>query len=122
MVFLGWMVFITSLSLFSFSIGGEDKIWFPHLDKIVHFTFHFGIIVFGVLVLREHAPQQWSWKKRISLLLLFSLVYGVLIEVLQWAMTFDRSAEIWDVLANSAGAVSGGLLIQKNRSRIRRLK
>ena len=120
-VFIGWMVLITSLSLFSFSTE-EDKIEFPHLDKIVHFSFHFGILVLGALFLGEVAPQSWDWRKKITFLLLFSLSYGISIELLQWIMPFERSAEFWDVLANLAGAVMGGLLIQSNRSLIDRLK
>ena len=69
MLFLGWMVLITSLSLFSFSDEGERRIWFPHLDKLVHFTFHAGILVLGALALSETHFQQWSWRKRITLLL-----------------------------------------------------
>lgn len=122
MLFLGWMVLITSLSLFSFSDEGERRIWFPHLDKIVHFTFHVGILVLGALALNETHFQQWSWRKRITLLLVFSISYGLLIELLQWIMPFDRSAEFWDVLANLTGALVGGLLIQSSRSLIDRLK
>ncbi len=121
-LFIGWMVLITSLSLFSFSSEEEDRIWFPNLDKVVHFTFHFVILVLGVLFLNETTSQGWDWKKKIRALFIFSITYGLLIEVLQWLMPFDRSAEVWDVLANLGGATMGGLLIQKNRSLIDRLK
>ncbi|MEE4247528.1 MAG: hypothetical protein V2I33_19140, partial [Kangiellaceae bacterium] len=60
LLFIGWMVFITSLSLFSFSSEGEEEIWFPHLDKVVHFTFHFIIIVLGMLFLNEVVPEKWN--------------------------------------------------------------
>jgi VanZ family protein len=116
------MVLITSLSLFSFSSESEKKIWFPHLDKCVHFTFHFVLMVLGAFFLKEAVSNSWDWNKRLKTLFVFSLCYGLLIELLQWVMPFDRSAEIWDVLANLAGAVAGGLLIQKNRSLIDRLK
>ena len=116
------MVLITSSSLFSFSIEGEDGIWFPHLDKIVHFIFHFVILVLGAFALNEIAPAKWNWTKRIIFLLIFSVSYGLLIELLQWVMPFDRFPEFWDVLANIAGALTGSLLIQKNRSLIERLK
>ena len=121
-LFLGWMVLITSLSLFSFSEEREETIWFPHLDKIVHFTFHLGILILGTFSLREMMPKQWHRRNTIAILLLFSVGYGLLIELLQWLMPFDRSAEFWDVLANLTGALTGGLLIQKNRSLIERLK
>ncbi len=121
-LFIGWMVFITSLSLFSFSSEKEDDLWFPHLDKMVHFTFHLMILILGALSLKEMAPKLWNGRNGIAILLLFSVSYGLLIEFLQWVMPFDRSAEFWDVLANLTGAFMGGLLIQKNRSLIERLK
>lgn len=121
MIFIGWMVLITSLSLFSFSNDTEERIWFPHLDKIVHFSFHFGILILGYLFLTERTKNSWGLRKRIGLLILFSFGYGLLIEGLQWLMPFGRSAEYCDVLANLSGAVMGGLLIQTNRSRIDRL-
>lgn len=122
MLFVGWMVLITSLSLFSFSDDGEDIISIPHLDKMVHAAFHFGIVVLGAFFLNEAAPKFWSWTKRIVLLLTFSLFYGGLIELLQWLLPFDRSAEVLDVFANFSGAVLGGLLIQRKHSLIDRLK
>lgn len=122
LLFIGWMVFITSLSLFSFSSEGEDEIWFPHLDKVVHFTFHFIIIVLGVLFLNEVVLEKWDSRKKIKSVFTFSISYGLLIELLQWSMPFDRSAEVWDVLANVLGAIMGSLLIQKYRSLIDRLK
>ena len=116
------MVLITSLSLFSFSVDTEETIWFPHLDKAVHFTLHLVIVVLGVLFIGETEKNVWQWRKKLVFLLFFSLSYGLTIEFLQWVMPLDRSAEIWDVLANTSGALVGGLLIQTNRSRIEGLK
>ena len=116
------MVVITAFSLFSFSSEGEERIWFPHLDKVAHFIFHFGILVLGALAINKIAPKKWEWTQKIIYLLIFSIGYGLLIELLQWVMPFDRSAEFWDVMANLTGALMGGLLIQKNHSLIERLK
>lgn len=109
---------ITSLSLFSFSSEGEDRIWFPNLDKIVHAVFHFFLVVLGVLFLKENSHKPLSIGKRVSYIIGFSIGYGVLIELLQSIMPFGRTAEVWDVLANLTGAIMGGLLIQRYRSLI----
>ena len=111
-------MFITSLSLFSFSSEGEDRIWFPNLDKIVHIAFHFFLVILGVLSLKENFRKHLSIGKRVGLRIGFSIGYGLLIELLQSIMPFGRTAEIWDVLANLTGAVMGGLLIQRYRSLI----
>ena len=65
---MGWLVLISSLSLFSFSVEGEDKIWFPHLDKVVHAGFHFGIMILGALFLSEVRFKPWEWRKKIGFL------------------------------------------------------
>ena len=117
-LFIGWLVLVTSLSLFSFSSEGEDRIWFPNLDKIVHIAFHFFLVILGVLFLKENFRKHLSIGKRVSLLIGFSIGYGLLIELLQSIMPFGRTAEVWDVLANLTGAIMGGLLIQRYRSLI----
>lgn len=109
---------ITSFSLFSFSSEGEERIWFPHLDKIVHVAFHFFLVILGVLFLKENFHKHLSMGKRVGFPIAFSISYGLLIELLQSLMSFGRTAEIWDVLANLTGALMGGLLIQRYRSLI----
>lgn len=121
-LFIGWMVLITSLSLFSFSQDDEDTVWFPHLDKVVHFTFHFVIVFLGAFFLNEIFPNKFSKQKGILGLLVFSFVYGCTIEGLQYILPYNRSAEFWDVLANSVGGLVGGLLIYKCSSLIGRIK
>ena len=92
------------------------------MDKVVHFVFHLVILVLGYVSLTEINVFNRDWRKKVSALVLFSLAYGLLIELLQWVMPFDRAAEFWDVMANLIGAITGGLLIQRNRSLIERLK
>lgn len=112
---------ITSLSLFSFS-DKESEIWFPHLDKIVHFTFYLVLVLLGAFSFREVIKRPSLVKNQGMILFGFSLVYGMLIELLQHIMPYNRSAEVWDMLANFAGALTGTLLIQRYSSLIDRLK
>lgn len=97
---IGWTVLIAVLCLVkftdlpSFGVSGADK--------YVHFTFHF---VFTILW------GFYSWlksnEKRISkivIVLIISLCFGILIEILQETCTTTRHADIFDVLANFTGA------------------
>ena len=113
LLYISWMVLITLLSLFRFSEVDVGEIAFPNLDKIVHFVFYFFAVVLGMYCLAERRGDRFSVKKAWLALVLLSIGYGVLIEGLQWIMPFDREADIWDIVANSLGAVLGGLLIQK---------
>ena len=84
----------------SFGVSGADK--------YVHFTFHF---VFTLLwgyyfFLKQNKLES----KKIGIIILISLSYGILIEFLQEVFTTTRHADIFDVLANLTGATMAYLL------------
>ncbi|MEM8507838.1 MAG: VanZ family protein [Bacteroidota bacterium] len=110
------MVCITLLSLFSFSAGDNVGFEFPHQDKVVHFIFYFVATVLGVRCLEERSEGKQNGKNNTFRVIVFSIVFGIIIEGLQWVMPYDREGDFWDVLANAVGAITGGLLVQKYRS------
>ncbi|MRI02481.1 hypothetical protein GH721_18195 [Kriegella sp. EG-1] len=109
--FIVWLVFVTYSSLSSFS--GVDTSSFsiniPNLDKIVHFVFYFNVSVLGVLFIWEHQHWRISLQKAILLMFCFAVIYGIIIEVLQYSFTTDREGDILDAIANSFGGVIGVL-------------
>lgn len=112
------------LSLFSLSglrldTGNLD---IPYADKVTHFIFYalFGIL--GCLFLRERTKGKMQLGKAIKRIALSAIGYGIFIEVLQYAVTVDRMAELGDVLANSLGAIAGVGLIWWYFSKERPLK
>lgn len=122
-LFISWVVVITILSLFSFpEIDNEIGIVIPYIDKVTHFIFHLTFVVLGCLFLKEKRRETFKLNKGILIILFAAILYGILIEVLQYVMPFGRAAEIWDILANTMGALFGGLLIKKYFSLTRKLK
>ncbi len=107
------MVLITLLSLFRLSGVDVGDIAFPNLDKLVHFVFYFFAVVLGMFCLAERKGSGFTLKRGLLITVLFSIGYGMLIELLQWIMPFEREADAWDILANTIGAILAGLLIQK---------
>lgn len=100
--FICWMVFISILSLASFEDVDTPTIDLPQFDKVVHFFFYFIAAVLGLLsfkILRKG--------KQVSVILGLLVLYGILIEVLQYKYIPERSGEIWDIFANSLGVISG---------------
>lgn len=81
----------------------------PHFDKIVHLSFYF---TFTLLLISENNPQKQNRKiaiKAIFIAAIISMIYGVLIEILQKTLFTNRGAEIWDVVANAFGFILAAL-------------
>jgi len=85
-------------------------------------VFYLVVVVLGFAYLSERNQRALNVSKSVVVLVLFAIAYGILMEVLQALMPFQRMAEFYDVLANTLGALLGGLLTQKYHSRIVKLK
>lgn len=110
MLFLCWLVLVTFLSLASFSgIEFNEDSWLniPHLDKLVHVTFYFGITTLGVMFLRERTNGSFYFGKALLSIVFFAILYGIIIEVIQGRYTQDRQGDMLDVVANTIGAIVG---------------
>lgn len=119
-LFISWVILITGLSLFDFN-SDEPVVEVPNFDKLVHFTFYFGFVVFGWLALKQRKSMHIALKNLLALIGV-AIFFGMLIEVLQYALPVDRAAEFFDILANTLGAIAGGLLIKTYISRSKKLK
>ena len=108
LLFVSWAMFITMLSLFSFSSMELDA----GKLKITHFIFYLVFSFGGCLSIRERTNGRFGMNKTIKMVLVLAIVYGIIIEILQYTITTDRMAEFGDVLANTLGAFAGIGLIR----------
>lgn len=83
---------------------------FP-LDKLAHFTFFF---VFALLWMYASAL---SIRQRTALVGASGILYGILIEVIQAWLPFNRAAEPWDAVADFLGLLAGLLVYFLARAR-----
>ncbi len=77
-----------------------------HLDKFVH-AFLFGVQ--GVLLGLAFANRR-TWRSLAHpflLALLIAILFGAVIELLQENMDIGRHGDVWDLLADGAGALLG---------------
>ena len=77
-----------------------------NLDKLVHVFFHFVLTVLCFLFFQKYTNALISFKS-IIISFLFSVFFGIGIEIAQELFTTTRHADIFDVLANLSGAILG---------------
>ncbi|WP_353182282.1 VanZ family protein [Parapedobacter lycopersici] len=101
-----WSVIILVLcSLPSETTADVPK--FPGIDKLVHTGFFF---VLAVLLyygeIRKRGTSRPSLRISVNVVL-FSVLFALLIEYLQWQIFTYRSAEAWDLFADVVGTGMG---------------
>lgn len=113
-----WTCLIAYSCLVTFSKLPEIEV--PGADKYVHSIFHF---VFTIL----WGCTSWLRETKINIkkivtIVLISIAFGLLIELLQEMCTTTRKADAFDVLANVAGALIALLafiIVKKTSAKIR---
>ena len=104
-----WISLILFLSLASFSKISQVKI--ENGDKYVHFVLY---LVLTVLLFYSRFLQTVNSKKvKILLSLLFSIVFGIIIELMQKELTVNRQFEWSDILANTCGSFVAAMFLHK---------
>lgn len=105
-----WLAAATYLFLMP-TDGLETRSWIeiPYADKWVHMALFMGLVQLWLMpqYLRRNAVN----KKAAVLVMLLAVGYGIAIEIVQGNFTANRSADPWDVLADTGGAVLGILLL-----------
>jgi VanZ family protein len=98
---IGWTLLIALLCLITFSKLPSFGV--SGVDKYVHITLHFVFTFFwGCYFSTKKNEIKISQIVRIVMV---SIVYGIIIEILQETITTTRHADIKDVFANITGAL-----------------
>lgn len=80
---------------------------FPSIDKIVHFCFHFGFTVSWILFFKKELKgKEANDYKAYLISFIFSVFFGITIEILQGVLTTTRMPDVTDVLSNTIGATT----------------
>lgn len=104
-VFLLAALFWTGIILFSCLIKSSDipQINIQNLDKVIHAFFHFVFVWLWFLFLKKKLNSSKNFNL-LAITFVFSLILGIVIEMIQQFFTVTRSADILDILANIFGA------------------
>jgi len=80
---------------------------FPSIDKIVHFCFHFGFTISWILFFKKELKGKTTDDFKAYLIsFIFSVFFGITIEILQGVFTKTRAADVADILGNAIGATA----------------
>jgi len=101
-----WLFCITVASLVSVEIVKEVESGIEVSDKLVH-----GIFYFVNTVLFYCYFKKINLKRAISKVSLFSFAYGIIIELLQYVLPYERSFDLRDIIANLVGILIAIFLI-----------
>ncbi len=90
-------------------------------DKFMHGSAYFGLgvlwMIFGVF-----SFEKTGIFKKIVIISIISVVFGIFVEVLQHTLTSYRRWDLYDIIANSIGVVLAGIIVWITRKYLIRLK
>ena len=72
-----------------------------HIDKWVH------VGLFAILIFLFCSAFNFSFPKKIWTVLIAAIIYGFLVEIVQKLWVLNRSFDLYDVLADTAGSSLG---------------
>ena len=85
-------------------VGWQDKIWF---DKWVHVVLFMALVVSWCWFYSGKKEQSTNSKKTFITIAVVSLLYGIVMELVQEQFIPNRSFEIPDIISDGVGAVLG---------------
>ena len=114
----GIIIFIMS------SLPGDDIpksfiINIPFADKIIHFSMYFLLVILILFGFLRKSKNTLIIRKFLFAFFI-SLLYGILMEVLQYFVFIMRSADLMDIVANITGSLIGLLTfyyVQEQRAK-----
>jgi hypothetical protein len=99
-----YIILVSGLSLLpavSFPVPGTEL--FTHADKVIHFAMY---AVFTFLLFNAW-PEHFSGRKKQFLPLLYVIIWGTVIEIIQGLGGYGRTFSHLDILANILGFFPG---------------
>ena len=98
---IGYTVTLLTVSLMT--IKGIPDLGISFADKVFHF-FAYSVLSFLWFIACLYT-FKFTKKQSVFYALVFSIIFGIFIEVLQGTLTVSRAYDVYDMLANSLGAL-----------------
>jgi VanZ family protein len=107
-----WTVFILILMAIPGNLlPKEEKTFIPNLDKLVHATLFGSFVFLWSIYYATRKEKNNNSDSRFVLILIIACLYGVATELMQKYLIPNRDYDIYDIMADSIGAVLGFLFV-----------
>ena len=107
---IAWtLLTIILLCLPGSDIPSEGIFSTPGIDKVVHVTLFGGIVLLWGFNLYFRRLENAKWRNIIVFLTFFSVALGIGLEFLQRCCIPNRSFDVYDMIADSIGAIAAGI-------------
>jgi VanZ family protein len=107
-----WTIFILILmSIPGNMLPKEEKTFIPNLDKLVHATLFGSFVFLWSIYFATRKEKNNHSNSRFVLILIIACLYGVATELMQKYLIPNRDYDIYDIMADSIGAVLGFLFV-----------
>jgi VanZ family protein len=106
---LFWTLAIATSCLLPASVFKPVSFNLFQLDKLLHFVLYFVLVCSWLFVFKI---QDKLTPSSIRIIILLSIGYGILIEILQAVSHTGRSYELDDIIANTIGVIGGWILFR----------
>jgi VanZ family protein len=90
----------------------EEKTFIPNLDKLVHVTLFGSFVFLWSIYYATRKEKNNHSNSRFVLILIIACLYGYATELMQKYLIPNRDYDIYDILADSIGAVFGFLFVR----------
>ena len=102
---IAYIVVITVLSLVS--IDTKTNINVDFADKIIHVIIHtINVILLYILFIK------FKVAKSLLIAIIVSILYGIIIEILQEYISINRQFDIFDIYANCFGTIIAAIILK----------
>ena len=107
-----WAFFILIVCSISIPKVNELPSFIPY-DKIAHFILYFVLFILLIFGFNKYTESKFIFKYKYLLGSVFSLFYGLFIELFQKYIIINRHFDLFDLLANFIGILFGLFLYIK---------
>jgi len=90
----------------------EEKTFIPNLDKLIHATLFGSFVFLWCIYYSTRKEKNNHATSRYVLILIIACLYGVATELMQKYLIPNRDYDIYDIMADSVGALLGYIFVR----------